>query len=177
MANLVADMGPMPFPHSAVLTPTYPQPIKFGFDEIFLINLKRRPERLEKMSNILRLLGVDFQRFEAVDGQKISNKEFSKLKFLPGYEDPYHRRPMKQGEIGCFLSHYKIWSEIVEKKLDRVIILEDDLRFAEDGIERLNKVIEDVIKTKLDWEFIYLGRKKILESEDEFFVKGNKYKF
>lgn len=173
MANLVADSGPMPFPHSTILIPVYPEPIKFGFDEIFLINLERRPERLIKMSNILALLGVDFRRFDAVDGQKISrSEELLKIKFLPGYEDPYHRRPMKQGEIGCFLSHYKIWKEIVKRKLERVIILEDDLRFSEDGIERLNKVIEDLIKTKLEWEFIYLGRKKISEPGDEFFVKG-----
>lgn len=172
MANLVSDLGPMPFPHSAILAPTYPQPLKFGFDKIFLINLERRPERLKKMSNILRLLGVDFTRFNAVDGQKLTEIEISQIKFLPGYEDPYHRRPMKRGEIGCFLSHYKIWEEIVNKKLDQVIILEDDLRFTEDGIERVNKMIEDIIKTRFDWEFIYLGRKKISEPGDEFFIKG-----
>ena len=34
------------------------------------------------------------------------------VKQLDGYLDPYHKRPMKMGEIGCFLSHYFIWKEV-----------------------------------------------------------------
>ena len=34
------------------------------------------------------------------------------VKQLEGYLDPYHKRPMKMGEIGCFLSHYFIWKEV-----------------------------------------------------------------
>ena len=42
-------------------------------------------------------------------------------------------RPMKWGEVGCFLSHYQIWIEIIEKKLKLVLILEDDAEFMIDG--------------------------------------------
>lgn len=34
------------------------------------------------------------------------------IKMLPGYKDPYHGRPLTKGELGCFLSHYKIWKEV-----------------------------------------------------------------
>lgn len=71
------------------------------------------------------------------------------VKFLPGYEDPYHHRQMTMGEIGCFLSHYKIWEKIVEKQQEQVLILEDDIRFepyfkdkAESVMEQIRNVIE-----------------------------------
>lgn len=34
------------------------------------------------------------------------------IKMLPGYKDPYHGRPLTKGELGCFLSHYRIWKEV-----------------------------------------------------------------
>jgi collagen beta-1,O-galactosyltransferase len=129
LANWVTDAGPLAYPISSALPAWYPIPTKFGFDQIFLINLERRPERREKMEEILRLVGIEFKRIEAIDGHKLSQKQISEIKFLPGYFDPFHRRPMKLGEIGCFLSHLKIWEEIVGNGLQRAIVLEDDVRF------------------------------------------------
>ncbi|MGH0178633.1 UNVERIFIED_CONTAM: hypothetical protein FKN15_021575 [Acipenser sinensis] len=34
------------------------------------------------------------------------------IEMLPGYEDPYSRRVLTRGEIGCFLSHYHTWKEV-----------------------------------------------------------------
>jgi hypothetical protein len=40
-----------------------------GFDKVYLINLKRRPDRLRKMMNSLRILGIDVDIIEATDGK------------------------------------------------------------------------------------------------------------
>jgi hypothetical protein len=34
------------------------------------------------------------------------------IKQLEEYRDPYSGRMMTFGEIGCFLSHYKIWEQV-----------------------------------------------------------------
>lgn len=34
------------------------------------------------------------------------------IRMLPGYRDPYHGRPLTKGELGCFLSHFHIWTEV-----------------------------------------------------------------
>lgn len=39
-----------------------------GFDKIYMINLKRRMDRLVRMENVMRLLGIDYDYVEAVDG-------------------------------------------------------------------------------------------------------------
>ena len=42
---------------------------KFGFDEIYMINLKRRPERRKRMVATLKDLGIAFKIVDAVDGR------------------------------------------------------------------------------------------------------------
>ena len=34
------------------------------------------------------------------------------IDMLPGYKDPYSGRVLTRGEIGCFLSHYNIWTQV-----------------------------------------------------------------
>ena len=48
---------------------SYPPKNKLGMDEIFLINLQRRPERRIRMEWAFRELGIDFKLFDAVDGR------------------------------------------------------------------------------------------------------------
>lgn len=173
LASQFAENGPLPV--STILEPWYPIPTKFGFDEIYLINLNRRPERLKKMNQMLRLLGIQFKRVEAIDGYNLTQRYLTSIKFLPGYLDPYHKRPMKLGEIGCFLSHFKVWEDIVNNGYERAIILEDDVHFTRNGKLIINKMIEDLIKTHLEWDFIYLGRKKMTPNGDEFFVASHRF--
>ena len=88
---------------------------KLGFDEIYVINLERRSDRREVIKTTLDYLGVSFKLVKAVDGTTI-NDEYIKglaINVLPGYKDPYNDRTMNYGEIGCFLSHYFIWKEVI----------------------------------------------------------------
>ena len=47
----------------------YPARDKLGFDDVYVINLERRPERRRRVEWIFRLMGVDFKLFNAVDGR------------------------------------------------------------------------------------------------------------
>ena len=64
------------------------------------------------------------------------------IKYLAGYEDPYHHRQMTMGEVGCFLSHYRIWERMVKENLTEVLILEDDIRFEPYFKERALRLME-----------------------------------
>lgn len=168
----MSDLGAISFPHSAYIEPSYPLQSRFGFEKIYLINLKRRPERLHKMDLIFRLLGMEYEVFEAVDGKNLSHDALQKIQFLDGYEDPYNKRPMTRGEIGCFLSHYGIWNDVVENHYSRVLVFEDDVRFLENSTIELIEMVEDLMKMRTEWDLIYLGRKKMSPHGDEFFVPG-----
>ncbi|CAH8569161.1 unnamed protein product [Schistosoma turkestanicum] len=144
-----------------------PKSDKLNFDEIYFINLLRRPDRRQKMEYMFHQLGINAKHHEAVDGKMLTIKDCDELgiKQLPGYTDPYHNRSIKFGEIGCFLSHYNIWTEMINNGYNRILILEDDLRFAPAFVRNLKKVIKEADENVLNWDLLYIGRKRMSKSE------------
>uniref|UniRef100_A0A8C2EHT1 procollagen galactosyltransferase n=1 Tax=Cyprinus carpio TaxID=7962 RepID=A0A8C2EHT1_CYPCA len=139
------------------------RPDKMGFDEVFMINLKRRADRRERMLRALREQEIDCKIIAAVDGKAMNISEIHAMgiHMLPGYSDPYHGRPLTRGELGCFLSHYNIWKEIVDRGLKTSLVLEDDLRFEIFFKRRLQNLMSEVESEGLDWDLIYIGRKRM----------------
>nr|XP_054769694.1 probable inactive glycosyltransferase 25 family member 3 [Lytechinus pictus] len=147
---------------------------KMGFDEIYLVNLERRPSRRLRMQAALKLLRIDFKLWNAVDGKLLSPDMLREMgiDMLPGYADPYWGRVLTKGEIGCFLSHYNIWKDVVERNLSRILIFEDDIRFGARFKPRMANIMAEVAARKLEWDLIYVGR-KILNMKGEKFLEGS----
>ncbi|KAJ8736928.1 hypothetical protein PYW07_000199 [Mythimna separata] len=146
----------------------YPDLWKFGCSEIYMINLERRNERRELMELSFKELGMDVKHFMAVDGRNLdmNNLKDLSITLMPNYEDPYHKRPMKAGEVGCFLSHYYIWEEIVEKRHAITLVLEDDIHFVPYFRNRFMRLMREI--STLDWDLVYIGRKILLDDEEQY---------
>ncbi|KAM9307046.1 procollagen galactosyltransferase 2 [Pholidichthys leucotaenia] len=140
-----------------------------GFDEIFLINLRRRPDRLQRMLLSLNELEIDVKVVDAVDGNALNSSDIKLLgvDLLPGFYDPFSGRTLTKGEVGCFLSHYYIWKEMVDMQMDKALIFEDDVRFAANFKRRVLRLMEEVLQAELDWDIIYLGRKQVKRGQEE----------
>uniref|UniRef100_A0AAR2IUD2 Glycosyl transferase family 25 domain-containing protein n=1 Tax=Pygocentrus nattereri TaxID=42514 RepID=A0AAR2IUD2_PYGNA len=140
-----------------------------GFDEIYLINLRRRPDRRERMLWSLYELEINAKVVDAVDGAALNSSDIKILgvDILPGYNDPFSGRSLTKGEVGCFLSHYYIWKEMVDMQLDKALIFEDDVRFQGNFKRRLMQLMEEVELAELDWDIIYLGRKQVNPGQEE----------
>ncbi|XP_066537938.1 procollagen galactosyltransferase 2 [Hoplias malabaricus] len=149
---------------------------RMGLDEIYLINLKRREDRRDRMLRMLEVLGVEVTLSDAVDGKALNSSQLQALgiEMLPGYKDPYSRRVLTKGEVGCFLSHYNIWTQVVKQQQQQVLVLEDDIRFELNFKSRLNKIMEDVKHAQLSWDLIYVGRKRLQVKTPEGWVNGVK---
>uniref|UniRef100_A0A8B9KRQ1 Collagen beta(1-O)galactosyltransferase 2 n=2 Tax=Astyanax mexicanus TaxID=7994 RepID=A0A8B9KRQ1_ASTMX len=160
-------------PSQLLFVPPKPRDM-MGFDEIFLINLKRRTDRRERMLNTLDILGLEVTVTEAVDGKALNSSKLQALgiEMMPDYKDPYSGRVLTRGEIGCFLSHHATWTEVVERGLQSVLVLEDDVRFEPRFKKRLQTIMEDVEKAQLDWDLIYVGRKRMQVAQPEVSVEG-----
>lgn len=91
---------------------------------IFVINLKRRPDRKALIETRLNNLGIqNFEIIEAVDGKELP-EDLSEV-----YNEDSAiqiQRRLKKSEIACALSHLKIAKKIIDENLDYAIILEDD---------------------------------------------------
>ncbi|NXF96072.1 GT251 galactosyltransferase, partial [Eubucco bourcierii] len=152
---------PLPFPlplhpHSH----SHPLPLP---SQVFMINLPRRSARRARMLRTLLEQEIACKVVEAVDGSAMNSSQVQALgiKMLPGYRDPYHGRPLTRGELGCFLSHYRVWQEIVARGLRRSLVFEDDLRFEIFFKRRLRALMDELEASGTAWDLIYLGRKRM----------------
>lgn len=69
ICHLAAEFDPLPLSEAMAKYIRYPEPDTLGFDEIYVINLERRPERRLRMETSLRELGIAAKFIPAVDGR------------------------------------------------------------------------------------------------------------
>lgn len=164
----ISKGSPIPLDKSLQNYIQYPERWKFGCNEIYMINLRRRKERRYLMEMSFKELGMDVKYFEAIDGRNLDmdNLKEQAITLMPNYEDPYHKRPMKAGEVGCFLSHYYIWQEIVDKKHAIALILEDDIHFVPYFRNMYLQLFHEI--KDLDWDLTYIGRKILFDDEEQY---------
>lgn len=100
--------------------------------KVYLINLDRRPDRLTSAMTTLRRAGFrDIERISAVDGKLIDSDQLkqivdpNELKMM-GKTRIAHESLGSVGAVGCYLSHYKAWSRILQSGVPGIIV-EDDL--------------------------------------------------
>uniref|UniRef100_A0A8U8B141 Glycosyl transferase family 25 domain-containing protein n=1 Tax=Geospiza parvula TaxID=87175 RepID=A0A8U8B141_GEOPR len=72
----------------------------------------------------------------------------------------------------CFLSHFRVWQEISARGLRRSLVFEDDLRFEVFFRSRLTELMEQLEEAAVDWDLIYLGRKRLEPERSERGVPG-----
>lgn len=161
-------------PHFHKHMPPLPKKSKLGFDHIFMINLARRPDRYQRMTYNFDVLGVEAEWVPAMDGRNIDEEFLARegIQMLPQFSEPFHGRPLTYGEIGCFLSHYRLWQRIVEQDLDRVLIFEDDIKFEPYFVSKLEYLKKELETMEERWDLVFLGR-KILHNSEEPWLEGS----
>lgn len=137
--------------------------------QIYVINLKRRKDKLKRIIKRINKIdpdgNINVEIFTAIDGLKI-DEQFMKdnnISILKEWIDPFKKTKINKGEIGCALSHYKIWEDIIENNYNSALILEDDAEFIKPN-EFMNKI--DEIDEPNNTDLLYFGRKKFKEDED-----------
>ena len=92
----------------------------------FVINLDEDRVRLEKVLARGKELGVSMERFPAVCGVKIPNREKRSLVSTFKWHCIVGQNPT-DGEIGCALSHLGVYAKMKDENIDVACILEDDV--------------------------------------------------
>ncbi len=113
-----------------------------GIDEIFVINLERRKDRLiefiDRIRNHTTMSLKDITLFKAIDGKKLHPTK--DIKYL--FRNCDHN--YQSGISGCCLSHYDIWRNISGSNyIDKALVLEDDAMIF-DGIDPVKVWNEDI---------------------------------
>eukprot|EP00927_Polykrikos_kofoidii_P071657 TRINITY_DN67910_c0_g1_i1.p1 TRINITY_DN67910_c0_g1~~TRINITY_DN67910_c0_g1_i1.p1 ORF type:complete len:937 (+),score=126.91 TRINITY_DN67910_c0_g1_i1:157-2967(+) len=123
-------------------------------DQVFVINLDRRPDRMRNVVGELKRYGLRAVRFPAVSGDAISVEEQAR-------HDRSALRGIPKGHLGCFFSHLAVWKEVVRRRWNRVLILEDDAIFVTKEIMNFPERIQDLERVDPNWQFVYAGRNPV----------------
>jgi glycosyl transferase, family 25 len=101
---------------------------------VWVINLKKRTDRLEKIGKRLDDLGVVWQRIDAIDGLNCED-------YLLEKSDNYGEiGPLSDNTRACSASHYCFWKKLIHHGSLYGIVLEDDVELSDDFKELLCNV-------------------------------------
>ena len=135
-------------------------------DNIYVINLDRSQDRLEKMKKRMSELGEKITRISAIDGKKLTEKELDTnvTFFCKNFCTP--------GIIGCFLSHRKTWETMIKNKDRYAMILEDDCHLIDNFQSYLADAMNELFKLDPDWDLLYGGSMGAYSKPDNSTLKG-----
>ena len=121
---------------------------------IFVINLKRSPNRKANISGQLDALGLDYQFIEAVDGAQFTPYEIvEKYGEQVFYTNTYNHQRMTLGSLGCLFSHIKFYELMIENNISIACVLEDDAELS----PRLPEVLNAPVLQQVPWGTLLLG--------------------
>ena len=127
------------------------------FDKIFLITIKRNKNRVDQFLRNNPTLAIEV--FCGIDGKELFPdldyvSQFP-MEFFLQNELSYDRcRIWNKGQLGCNMSNLLLQKSIIENKLKKVLILEDDAYLIEDKLKMFALAIKELPK---DWDLLYLG--------------------
>jgi GR25 family glycosyltransferase involved in LPS biosynthesis len=119
---------------------------------IRIINLKNRPDRLiditDKLHKVLNDSDLVFNIFDAIDGKELFlDKDLLNLFRNNDFN-------FRRGIVGCALSHYNLWKQLVnDNNNDYYIIIEDDCTFCDKFKEKITNCILNIN----EYSIIFLG--------------------
>jgi SAM-dependent methyltransferase len=108
--------------------------------EWWIINLDRRPDRLQHAREQLARIGITgARRFQAFDGERLR---------LTSHRPDWVRK----GAVGCYLSHAALLKQAQARRAPCVIV-EDDLVLADDFLDSFAAFLSEVPE---DWDVLHL---------------------
>ena len=130
---------------------------------VYMVSLVRHRQRRQALAAALKRYGYPRPRWvRAVDGRRLSPRPpwrlglRSRVRPWRGWADPYARRAMTLGEVGCSLSHIKVWRRIARGRYP-AIVLEDDAMPVGPLTGDLPLLLEDL--EHIDFELCYLAHR------------------
>jgi len=132
--------------------------------KVFVINLIKRTERLAFFASNYNLK-IPFEVFNAIDGSQlnlsklISNNIIGEtgLRSIENKKRIYHYELTNLNAVGCFLSHYYLWKQILNTKGDNFLIFEDDTLFNSISLYEINYRLSNIPD---DWDIYLLSNPK-----------------
>jgi len=117
----------------------------------FVINLKRSPERFERMQEKLgEFPALKYERVDAIDGKLV---KFGARECNAKLYELFHGKYVTPTEIACFVSHYNALKQFLKTGAEFGLILEDDMEF----VPAFTEILADCLKNSAKWNLLKLN--------------------
>jgi glycosyl transferase family 25 len=127
-------------------------------DNVYLINMDKDTDRLEKVTKECDIVNIKFERFS---GLKVSDLSQNILdKYIPKETQKYDTNSM----IESGLNHLFVWQNAIQKQYKNILVLEDDIYFTDDFNEYFKNVMAELPE---DYDILYLGYNDIIYEAPE----------
>lgn len=128
------------------------------FDKIYVINRKVDEDRKKNIINQFEKYNLKYDFFLATDKNDINKTEFENNNLIN-----LKSRDLFTGQIACAISHYRVYLDIIEKKFQNALIIEDDLIIDDNSFQDIEKAYKSLPK---DWNLIYFGYTSHIEGKE-----------
>ena len=118
---------------------------------VLVISLAQASKRRKFIHEQMIKLKIDYEFFDAVDGNKLSHAYVNKFKIKEG--EQYYGQPLSRGELGCAFSHLQVYEKMLTENIEKLIVLEDDVKLNDD----FALLINNLSSASLQWDLTYIG--------------------
>ena len=118
---------------------------------VLIVSLPHALKRRKFMREQMAKLKIDYEFFDAVDGDKLSIAYINKFKIKEG--EQHISRPLSKGELGCAFSHLHVYEKMLAENIEKLIVLEDDVQLNDDFAVLINSLSF----MPLQWDLAYIG--------------------
>ena len=126
--------------------------------DIFVINLERSKDRLEKINEQMSKYGITYKRFNAIDGSKLSKEEIQRNTSILS-----RNLFINKSILGCAMSHIAIWKQFLNSNNELICVMEDDAIISPQFLKFIQKDVFDIYND-LDFDYLNLHCGGIYES-------------
>ena len=119
---------------------------------IFIINLKKDKAKKQHMQDLCNKQHLQVKFIEAVDGRKLSQTQIKKV-YDKQQSIKAINRELTKAEVGCALSHRKVYQKMLTENIQQAVILEDDIVFN----QNFKQAMVLALKLPMDWQLLLLG--------------------
>lgn len=134
--------------------------LNYYFDHIYVLNLDRRPDRMKHMEKYLKKNGLfNWSRFSALDGKENPHyrewQNYKQQKMTSKERMRFQRKAIASaGSWAILKSMYLMLKDAIKKGYNNILVLQDDLLFHKDFVNRFLKIPNMVPN---NWKLLYLG--------------------
>ncbi|MCV2867221.1 glycosyltransferase family 25 protein [Defluviimonas sp. WL0002] len=141
----------------------------------YVINLDGSDARMQATRVQLESAGISFERVSAFDGRHVNPDEFPECD--PEAAKSYMGRPLRGGEVGCYLSHLDCVRRFLQSDAQTAMVLEDDITIVPGAKVVLDQALAWLETSGEPWWLINVGaaKRKIYTPLAQFAAGGRSH--